>query len=109
MTLDLETLHLAKGGHDNPDDGLCLLEAAAFLAGEPHTDHPACVSPVLGVFGRELNDRLDDTKRQQLKPLIPKLPGTAGVGHDDLKPPVDHLQDSAIALFATMISPAGAR
>lgn len=43
---------------------------------------PACVSPVLVEFGRELNDVLNDGKRQQLTPLIPALIGTAGDGQD---------------------------
>jgi len=80
-TLDLDTLTLAFGGHEDRSNGLCLLEAVAWFAGEPHTDHPACVSPVLGAFGRSLNDILPDEKRQQLCPYITLLPGTAG---DDL-------------------------
>jgi len=80
-TLDLDTLTLAFGGHEDRSNGLCLLEAVAWFAGEPHTDHPACVSPVLGAFGRSLNDILPDEKRQQLRPYITLLPGTAG---DDL-------------------------
>jgi hypothetical protein len=82
-TLDLDKLILGKGAHQRPDDGFCLLEAAAYLAGEDHSDHPQCVSEVLGAFGRDLNDRLDDAKRQQLKPLIPRLLGTAGDGLDE--------------------------
>ena len=85
MTINLDTLQLAKGGHDDRDGDLCLLEAAAMMAGEPHSDHPVCVSPILGTFGRDLNDRLDDTKRQLLKPLIPAMLGTAGDGLDEVR------------------------
>lgn len=80
--IDLDTLVLERGGHSGPEAGMSLLEAVAFIEGEPFSDHPACVSPVLGVFGRRLNDDLPDDKRQQLKELIPLLPGTAGDGHD---------------------------
>src|SRR6516164_5802230 len=80
--VDLAALTLAKGAHDARSDGVCLLEAVAWWAHEDHTDHPACVSPVLAAFGRSLNDILPDTKRQELVPLIPLLPGTAGDGHD---------------------------
>jgi len=83
MTIDLNTLHLDTGSHDTRTEGVCLLEAVAWIAGEPHTDHPACVSPVLGVFGRSLNDVLPDDKRQFLIPLITRLPGTAGDGFDE--------------------------
>jgi hypothetical protein len=84
-TIDLDTLHLDTGSHRSPTHGLCLLEAVAFVAGEPHSAHPACVSPILGEFGRQLNDRLDDDRRQDLKPLITRLPGTAGDGLDETR------------------------
>jgi len=83
--LDLDTLTLAEGAHDDRSEGLCLMEAVAWFAGETHTDHPECVSPVLGAFGRELNDCLPDDKRQQLRSLIPLLPGTAGDGLDQAR------------------------
>ncbi|MDL5159473.1 hypothetical protein [Actinomycetospora termitidis] len=82
MTIPAD-LTLAKGGHDDPQDGLCLLEAVAYVAGLPHSDHPACTSIVLGTFGRSLNDVLPDDLRQELRPLIPQLIGTAGDGLDE--------------------------
>src|SRR5690606_28601620 len=55
----------------------CLLEAVAYIAGEPWTDHPECVCPVLAAFGRAWNDALDDdTRNRILKPFIPRLIGT---------------------------------
>jgi hypothetical protein len=60
-TLDLSRLRLAKSSHQ---------------PAEKWTDEPQCVSPVLGVFGRNLNDILPDDRRQELVPLIPKLLGT---------------------------------
>lgn len=84
-TLNLDTLQLAKGGHSNPDDGLCLLELTAYLAGENHSDHPECASPVLAEFGRNINDRFDDDRRQLLKPLAEQMIGTAGDGLDETR------------------------
>lgn len=72
-------------GHDDPDQGVCLLELAAVFAGQPFSDTPPCVSPVLGAFGRRLNDALPDDKRQALKPLIPSLVDTAGDGLDEAR------------------------
>src|SRR5574338_1312870 len=89
--LDLETLRLGKGAHECVDDfdptagQACLLEAVAYIAGELWSDHPQCVSPVLGAFGRNLNDVLPDDVRQELRPLIPSLIGTAGDGLDDTR------------------------
>lgn len=36
------------------------------LAGEPFTDRPACVCPVLAEFLRTYNDEVDDRRRQDL-------------------------------------------
>ena len=76
-------IDLKQGSHDNPDEGLCLNESVAYLVGEKHTAHPKCMSPVLTVFGMRLNDALPDDLRQELKGLIPSLPGTAGDGWDE--------------------------
>lgn len=83
--LDLTHLTLAKGGHHAREDGTCLLEAVAWFAGEPHSDAPACVSPVLRTFGINLNDVLPDGKRQQLVPFVPRMVGTAGDGLDEAR------------------------
>ena len=52
------------------------MEAVAYVAGDPWSDHPECASPVLGAFLRSWNDSLADVDRQMLKPLIPRLVGT---------------------------------
>ena len=83
--IDLTTLTLAKGGHEDRTEGTCLLEAVAWFAGEPHTDRPSCTSVVLGSMGRGLNDVLPDEKRQQLVPFVPRMVGTAGDGHDEAR------------------------
>ncbi len=82
---DFGRLSLEEGDHDSPDEGVCLMEAVAWVAREPHSGHPKCVCPVLGAFGRSLNDRLDAERRQALKPLIPALIGTAGDGYGEAR------------------------
>jgi hypothetical protein len=83
--LDINTLRLRAGGH-RPDSGeACLLEAVSFVAGEPWSDRPQCVSPVLAAYGRELNDILPDAMRQQLVPLVPQLIGTTDDGLDEAR------------------------
>jgi hypothetical protein len=74
--LDLETLVLDRGKHKSPADGMCALEAASLIAGEPFSDHPRCVSPVIAAFMRRWDDNLDFEDRQQLKPFIRKVIGT---------------------------------
>lgn len=77
-TLNLDVITLLVGNHDTRIGGVCLMEAAAWFASEPHTDHPTCVTSVLARMGRTLNDNLPDERRQELKMLIPRLVGTAG-------------------------------
>ena len=58
---------------------MCLLEAAALFAGEPFSDCPECVDPVIARFGRSWNDGMrSDEEREQLKQYIPLIVGTAG-------------------------------
>ena len=78
-------LRLEGGSHQSPDEGVCLMEAVAWLAREPHSDEPKCTCPVLGAFGRGLNDCLDVERRQRLKPFIPELVGTASDGHAEAR------------------------
>ncbi len=61
-----QTIKLSKGKHTSPDDGACVMELASMLAGEPFTDHPASVCPVIGSFLRAYNDSIDDARRQDL-------------------------------------------
>jgi len=86
----LPQMHLSSGGHDKPLDfgappEACLFEATAWLVGDDWTDRPRCVSPVLGDFGRSLNDRLDDGLRQRLLPFAEWVVNTAGDGLDETR------------------------
>src|SRR6266511_710507 len=83
--VDLDAIRLDRGGHDTRDQGVCLLEAISWFAGEEHTNHPPCVSPVLGTFGRSWNDALDDQTRQRLIPFIPRMVGTASDRADEAR------------------------
>jgi hypothetical protein len=76
-------LKLSRGGHKPTDNEACLLEAVAYVAGEPWSDRPACASLVLITYGQRLNDVLPDDLRQQLIPFIPRIVGTAGDGKDE--------------------------
>ena len=82
--LNLDTLTLYAGGHD-PGEQMCVMEAVAFVAGEPWSDHPECASKVIGAFMRSWNDSLPDDQRQMLKPYIPRLVGTAASDEVELR------------------------
>lgn len=76
---------LAYGTHANPEDGRCAMEWVSFLAGEPHRDDPACVSPVLRAYCTTLNDSLEDAPRQLLRPYLGRTIGTAEDGLDEMR------------------------
>jgi hypothetical protein len=80
--LDLSAVRLDSGAHRSFEQGACLLELVSYMAKEPWSDHPKCVSPVLAAFGRAWNDALDDDTRQRLKDYAPRLIGT-NTGADD--------------------------
>ncbi len=71
-------IDLKKGAHDDRMRGVCAMEAAAWLAGEPHSDSPQCACPVVAAFVRSWNDALqtDEERNRLLKPLIPRLVGS---------------------------------
>jgi hypothetical protein len=81
--IDLAEIHLEVGAHASPKAGFCVMELAAYLAHEKHSDHPQCVSPVLGAFLRNWNDSVDDEFRQRLKPYAARVLNTAGDGLDE--------------------------
>ena len=69
---------LYSGSHD-PNGKMCAMEAVAYVAGEPWSDHPECACPVIATFMRDWNDGLSDEDRDRLLlPLIPRLVGTKG-------------------------------
>ena len=71
------TTSLDSGGHKNISDGMCVMEAVAYVAGEPWSDHPACACPVISTFLRSWNDALPDEQRTDLlRPMIPLMVGT---------------------------------
>jgi hypothetical protein len=71
-----QTIKLSKGKHTSPEDGACVMELASMLAGEPFTDHPASVCPVIGSFLRAYNDSIDDHRRQGLYEYASKVVGS---------------------------------
>jgi len=71
-----QTIKLTKGKHSSPEDGACVMELASMLAGEPFSDHPASVCPVVGSFLRAYNDSIGDQRRQDLYAYAAQVVGT---------------------------------
>lgn len=82
----LQNITLRYGSHDSVERGLCAMEAVAWLAGEEHTDQPACACVIVGAFVRPFNDSLpsDEHRTRLLLPLVPKLVGSRSSVHVDV-------------------------
>ena len=74
-----QTVRLSQGKHRDPDHGACVMELASMLAGEPFSDRPRCVDPVIAGFLRTYNDGIDEARRQDLYPLASAVVGTRTV------------------------------
>lgn len=73
---DLASIVIDPTRHPRRGTHLTVLELAAWLSGEAHTDDPQTVSPVLRTFVRNLALGLGDDLRQELKPVAGALVGT---------------------------------
>lgn len=70
----IDKIPLRHGSHRTRDDGMCAMEMVAWLAGEAHSDEPACACPVLAALMRASNDLMSDRQRDALlRPLVPML------------------------------------
>ena len=79
-TVTHQTVKLSKGQHSSPDEGACVMELASMLAGEPFSDHPVSVCPVIGSFLRSYNDFVDDERRQDLYMYAAQVVGSRSSG-----------------------------
>ncbi|MER5829981.1 hypothetical protein ABT116_03970 [Streptomyces sp. NPDC002130] len=68
--------------HLHPDDGACLMEAAALLASARFTDSPAGTHPALAALARVVNDSVGDGARYALWPLAADLADAHPSGRD---------------------------
>ena len=75
-TTSYQTIRLSAGNHRYPEEGACVMELASMLAGEPFTDRPRSVCPVIATFLRGYNDSLGDARRQDLYRYASLVVGT---------------------------------
>jgi hypothetical protein len=91
---------LFYGSHE-PDGEMCVMEAVAYVAGEPWSDHPSCACPVLTSYCVTLNDRMPDEQLQRLLPYVVRLVGTRATSEVELKRAYV-AADFAVRVFAPM-------
>jgi len=83
MAMSYQTVRLGAGRHRAPDDGACAMELASMLAGEPFSDRPRSVCPVIAGFVRSYNDHFDDARRQNLYAYAARIVGTRAGREDE--------------------------
>jgi hypothetical protein len=72
----LERVELVTGIGTREAGRMCVMSLVACLAGEEHTDSPACASPLIRAFAIPLNDNMPHVVRQRLKLFAPRILGT---------------------------------
>ncbi len=95
-----QTVRLSRGKHSSPRDGACVMELASLLAGEPFTDHPRSVCPIIAAFLRGYNDAVDSDRRQDLYRYASEAVGSRG-GPDVVNARTALLEKRARELRAT--------
>jgi hypothetical protein len=80
----LERVELVTGVGTRDAGRMCVMSLVACLAGEEHTDSPACASPLIRAFAIPLNDNMPHSVRQRLKPFAPRILGTQD-GQDSVR------------------------
>jgi hypothetical protein len=73
-----QTIKLSRGKHTSQEKGACVMELASMLAGEPFSDHPQSVCPVIAALLRTYNDSVGDERRQDLYAYAAKTVGSRG-------------------------------
>jgi hypothetical protein len=72
-----QTVRLSRGRHASRQMGVCVMELASMLAGEPFSDRARSISPTIGALLRTYNDGVDDVRRQDLYAVAAEIVGTA--------------------------------
>jgi hypothetical protein len=69
---------LSEGGHEEWERKRCVMEAVAFVAGEPHSAEPKCASPCLTYMMQVYNDALasDAERKRKLSKYVYRLVGS---------------------------------
>ena len=69
-------LDMKRGSHNPNDIDMCVMEAVAYIAGEPWSDRPECSCPVIAAAARASNDRGNQSVRDRLRDRITRIAGS---------------------------------
>ncbi len=75
MSYDWKAFQFGSGSHGSREDGMCVMECVAYIAGEEHTDQPACACPLITQLAIWVNDtcRSDQERNERLSPHMFRL------------------------------------
>lgn len=80
MDFNKLAIKLSHGSHASPQEGMCIMECVAYIAGERHSDNPKCADENFSGLAIALNDHAETIcrgiSRQQLLPLVLRLAGS---------------------------------
>jgi hypothetical protein len=77
-----QPIKLSAGNHNHPEDGMCAMEFVSWLVGEPFSDQPECVCPILARVAIHINDQGDQEMRDKLLLMLPDMVGTRSTSED---------------------------
>ncbi len=102
--MNVDSVILTYGSHETREVGMCAMEAVAWLAGEPHSDAPACACPVIARAVIRLNDRIRDdaTRTALLRPLLAEIINSRTTDRDVMCRRALVAADMAVRVFAPM-------
>ena len=72
----LSRINLDYGKHGSLQQGACVMECVAYVAGEPHTDHPSCACPVVTKVAAFVNDEYPAVRENGLSSRVLRLAGS---------------------------------
>lgn len=84
---DWKSFSFGSGSHETREQGMCVMEAVSYVAGEAHTDRPVCACPIISSFCRSWNDSLrsDEERAKWLGEFVWRLPGTKSTPEIELQ------------------------
>jgi hypothetical protein len=73
---NLKSFTVTTGSHGSPEEGMCVMELVAYMAGEPHSDAPQCACPTIAAGARQANDSGPQWLRDELRDRTFKIIGS---------------------------------
>ena len=104
MSYDWKSFQFTNGSHGTRAQGMCVMEAVAYVAGEDHSDHPECAGGLVTRLAVSINDGCDDDADRNRR-LAPALFRLAGSRLDDIDLELERSALAAERVLSDLIDP----